>query len=86
MTSYTKMENVCIRGLDKANWMYLKSEAARMNTNMGEMLDNMISFYRTKSKSNWDEILSRKPSLTKAEAYEMKKITEELRNELEFRE
>jgi len=86
MTSYTKMTNVCIKGVNRADWLYLKSEAVKEGRTMGEFLGSLISAYRSKPKTNWDEIMSRKPILTEEEANEMlNEINRAFRTETEFR-
>jgi hypothetical protein len=41
------MNTVCIRGVKKDNWRYLKSEAAKTDATLAEILDRIISNYKT---------------------------------------
>ncbi len=86
MTSYTKVNTVCIKGVRTSDWSRFKAEAARANKTMGDFFNVMLSTYTRSPKGSWDVILKSKPTLTKKEADEiMKEINEVFRTEKGFR-
>jgi len=86
MTSYTKVNTVCIKGVRTSDWSRFKAEAARANKTMGDFFNVMLSAYKPSPKGSWDAILKSRPTLTKKEANEMmKEINEAFRMETGFR-
>jgi hypothetical protein len=49
MTSNTT-NTVCIRGVKKEDWRYLKSQAAKTDSTLGETLSEIISTYKQNPK------------------------------------
>ncbi len=77
--------NVCIKGVEKAVWLDLKSEAVKSGKSIGGFIEILMKKYVTENDSNWDEILYRKPVFTKEEIDEMRATAENLRKEMSFR-
>lgn len=87
MTSYTKMNTVCVRGFSKSEWLDMKAEAAKANKTIAEFISMLFFRYKSeKPKSNWDALLDWKPTMTPEEADKMEKeIYKAFRTETEFR-
>jgi hypothetical protein len=85
MTSYTKVNTVCIKGIKEENWRYLKSKAANTDKTIGECVNIMIMEDRNKPKGNLKRILSRKPVLTDEEARGILEASKEFGKDFDFR-
>lgn len=77
--------NVCIKGVPKATWIYLKSEAAKSDKSMSEYIDIMAKRDMEKPKGNWEYLMNRKSFLTDEDAKEILRAAAEFRKEFKFR-
>lgn len=77
-----------IKNVNEEDWHFLKVEAARKKVTMGKLFNKLIVEYQQKEQETpikkWNQIFSREPLLTKAEARELHKATEEFRKEFSF--
>ena len=80
--------NTLIKNLDEENWHFLKVEAAKERTTLGNLLNRILEEYRSKEKSTtrkaWEKIFSLKPLLNKTEAKEMHRVVASFRKEYHF--
>jgi len=80
--------NTLIKNLDEENWHFLKVEAAKERTTLGNLLNRILEEYKSKEKNTarraWEKIFSLKPSLSKTEAKEMHKAASSFRKEYHF--
>lgn len=80
--------NTLIKNLDEENWHFLKVEAAKERTTLGNLLNRIIEEYKSKekeaAKETWGKIFSLKPLLDKAESREMHKALTSFRKEYNF--
>ena len=81
--------NTLIKNMDEENWHFLKVEAAKERTTLGNLLNRIIESYKLKeretTKKVWEKIFSTKPLLNKADAKEMHKNLASFRKEYNFR-
>jgi len=79
--------NVCLRNVNKRDWVFLKTEASRKNTTISRILHEIVSVYAMKKKSetNWETILGRDGMLARKDAENMKAAASELRSGFNFR-
>jgi hypothetical protein len=86
MTSYTKVNTICIKGVRESDRLLFKAEAARANKTMGDFFNVVLSAYKRSPKSGWDTLLNWKPTMTPKEADEMhSRIKKAFKTETEFR-
>lgn len=80
--------NTLIKNLDEENWHFLKIEAAKERTTLGNLLNRIIEAYKSKEKEAaekaWGKIFSGKPLLNKIEAREMHLAASTFRKEFHF--
>lgn len=82
MTSLT----TTIKKVDKESWKTFKIEATKHDMQLGEFFSKLILEHKEKeAENNWDDILESRKILTRKQADEMKKHTEEFRKGFEFR-
>ncbi len=78
--------DTCIKNIDEEAWRYFKIEATRHDMALGEFFGRLLKDHLEKEeKSNWDEILGRKPILTADEARAIKNAASDFRKRFKFR-
>jgi len=75
-----------IKNVDKATWKNFRNLAERNNMKMSVLLKLMVDEYDKNSKELWNEILTRKKTLTNKDALEMEMIVKKMRGERGFRD
>ena len=48
--------DIAIKNIKEEDWRLVKSEAARRDLKIGELISKIISEYKDKSKGNWNDI------------------------------
>ena len=82
MTSLT----TTIKKVDRESWKTFKIEATKHEMQLGEFFSRLVKEHKEKeAENNWDDILESKKILTRKQAEEIKKYTEEFRKGFEFR-
>jgi len=80
--------NTLIKNLDEENWHFLKVEAAKERTTLGNLLNRILEEYKSKennaAKKAWNKIFAAKTLLTKANAKEMLAASKSFRKEYNF--
>lgn len=68
--------NTLIKNIDEKRWHFIKIQAAKERKTIGELFNAIIYEYENKEKTDknvWEQVLSRKQSLTEKQAEDMKK-------------
>ncbi len=76
--------DVCIKNVEERSWRKFKARAAENNATLGKYFSDIVD-KKESQKGTLTDILSRRPTLTKKEAEEMKKASEKLRKEFKMR-
>ncbi|MFH1722559.1 MAG: hypothetical protein ABH950_08160 [Candidatus Altiarchaeota archaeon] len=76
--------DVCIKKVDEKAWRRFKAKAAENNLTLGRYFGEIVEKKESR-KGTLEHILSREPTLSKKEAEEMKKASENFRKDFKMR-